>query len=103
MPYIVELSKNAKVNGKRYKAGQTVDNVSDELFEELETLKLISSYEEVEGTKIENNENGVPEYDKITAKQIQERLTELEVDFEGVTDKKDLYALLVEELQKEGE
>lgn len=100
MPFNVVLAKNAKVKGKRYKAGQTAENVSEELFEELKAKKLVASHEELEPKQ---EDGSLPDYKKITAEQIKEQLAALEVDFEGVTDKKDLYALLVEELQKEGE
>ncbi|QCR33130.1 hypothetical protein [Lysinibacillus sp. SGAir0095] len=98
MPFNVVLAKNAKVNGKRYKSGQTAENVSDELFEELEERGLVTSHEAVE-----NNDDKLPDYKKITADQIKEQLAKLEIDFEGVADKKDLYALLEEALKKEGE
>lgn len=46
MPYNVTLAKNAKVNGKHLKAGEVVENVSEELFEELQTKELVASFEE---------------------------------------------------------
>lgn len=90
MPYKVELSRNAKVNGKRHKAGTSVSNVSDALFEELKERDLVLSFEET----AETNVFKLPKYENITIDQIKEKLTELNVDHENITDKKELYALL---------
>lgn len=90
MPYKVELSRNAKVNGKRHKAGKSVSNVSDDLFEELKERDLVLSFEETAGTNVFK----LPKYENITIDQIKEKLTELNVDHENITDKKELYALL---------
>lgn len=46
MPYNVTLAKNAKVNGKHLKVGEVAENVSDDLFEELQTKELVASFEE---------------------------------------------------------
>lgn len=46
MPYNVTLSKNAKVNGKHLKVGEVAENVSEHLFEELQTKELVASFEE---------------------------------------------------------
>lgn len=100
MPYHVVLAKNAKVNGKRYKAGQTAENVSQELFEELQERWLVADFTEDEEMQ---SADELPEYKSITGAQIKERLTELNVDHEAVEDKKDLYALLEEAIKKEGE
>lgn len=47
MSYNVTLAKNAKVNGKHLKVGEVAENVSEELFEELQTKELVASFEEV--------------------------------------------------------
>lgn len=57
MPFNVVLSKNAKVNGEHYKAGQTVENVADELFEELEMKNLVSSSEKVQAKAVKSKAN----------------------------------------------
>lgn len=46
MPYNVTLAKNAKVNGKHLKVGEVAENVSEDLFDELQTKELVASYEE---------------------------------------------------------
>lgn len=46
MPYNVTLAKNAKVNGKHLKVGEVAENISDALFEELQTKELVASFEE---------------------------------------------------------
>lgn len=43
--YKVVLTRSVKINGKFYKARETVENVSESLFKELEQLGLIESYE----------------------------------------------------------
>lgn len=99
MTYTIKLAKNAKVNGSHYKAGQTVENVEESLLEELKARSLVSSFENVDKT----NNDELPEYEKITGAQIKERLTALDVDHEGITEKKDLYGLLVATFEKAGE
>lgn len=90
MTYKVELTRNAKVNGKRYKIGESVSNVSADLFDELKERDLVASFEET----AETNAFKLPKYENITIDQIKEKLTELKVDHENITDKKELYALL---------
>lgn len=46
MPYNVTLAKNAKVNGKHLKVGEIAENVSEDLFEELQAKDLVASFEE---------------------------------------------------------
>lgn len=89
MIYKVELTRNAKVNGKRYKISESVSNVSEKLFNELKERELVASFEEVANPKFI-----LPKYENITVDQIKEKLTELKVDHENITDKKELYALL---------
>lgn len=95
MAYTVKLARPAKVNGKRYKVGETVENVSEELFNEMKVRWLVATYETAEQAELAV----LPEYKKITADQIEERLTALNVNFEGLKEKKELYALLEETLK----
>ena len=45
LAYKVVLAKSVKVNGKYYKPGESVENVSESLFQELEEKNLIVSSE----------------------------------------------------------
>lgn len=45
MSYNVTLAKNAKVNGKHLKVGEVAENVSEDLFEELQTKELVATFE----------------------------------------------------------
>lgn len=51
MPYNVTLSRNAKVHGEHRKAGQVVENVTDELYEELQERDLVENAEEVKAKR----------------------------------------------------
>ncbi|MCT6927425.1 MAG: hypothetical protein M3Z89_05215 [Lysinibacillus fusiformis] len=46
MHYNVTLAKNAKVNGKHLKVGEVAENVSEGLFEELQTKELVANFKE---------------------------------------------------------
>lgn len=61
MPYNVTLSRNAKVQGVHRKAGQVVENVSDELYKELEERELVKIVEEVKAKRSTKSANAVEE------------------------------------------
>lgn len=60
MPYNVTLAKNAKVNGKHLKVGEVAENVSDDLFEELQTKELVANFEEAKQVNEEVKEEAKP-------------------------------------------
>lgn len=60
MPYNVTLAKNAKVNGKHLKVGEIAENVSEDLFEELQTKELVANFEEVKQVNEEVKEEAKP-------------------------------------------
>lgn len=61
MPYNLTLSRNAKVQGVHHKAGQVVENVSDELYEDLQERELVEVAEEVKAKRSTKSANAVEE------------------------------------------
>lgn len=51
MPYNVTLSRNAKVHGVHRKAGQVVEGVTDELYDELQERDLVENAEETKAKR----------------------------------------------------
>lgn len=61
MPYNVTLSRNAKVQGVHRKAGQVVENISDELYADLQERELVEVAEEVKVKRSTKSANAVDE------------------------------------------
>lgn len=89
--YKVKLTKAIRYGGNRYEKNESVQ-IAEEHFEEFEMKGLVADFKKIELNNNQNND--LPEYEKITEKEIREKLDALGVDHTEAKDKKSAYELL---------